>query len=57
MVKFRLKHVCHCPTRWKSMHVIQILSRWDTRSNEAKPSLTRKANAGEVYSIDFNKKS
>lgn len=31
--------------------------RWDTRNNEGKPALTRKAHSGEVYSVDFNRKS
>ena len=39
------------------MHVRLTLIRWDTRSNESKPSLSRKAHTGEVYSLDFNQKS
>jgi len=39
------------------MHVIIILLSWDTRSNDSKASLTRKAHKGEVYSLDFNQKN
>ena len=33
------------------------ISRWDIRSGEERPLVSRKAHNGEVYSLDFNSKS
>lgn len=33
------------------------ISRWDIRSAEDRPQLSRKAHNGEVYSLDFNSRS
>lgn len=31
--------------------------RWDIRSGEDKPFISRKTHNGQVYSLDFNKKN
>ena len=57
MVAFQQKCLCLSATGLKDRHVSIGLCSWDVRSGENKASLTRKAHNGEVYSVDFNRKS
>jgi WD40 repeat protein len=57
VVQLRRQHLRHCPAGRKNGHVVFCLGSWDLRAHDNKPSLSRKAHTGEVYSLDFNKKS
>jgi WD40 repeat protein len=57
MVELQPQHLCLCAHRLKNKYVSLSISRWDIRSSDEKPIITRKAHNGEVYSLDFNQKS
>lgn len=43
---------------WRKSQLVKCsLCRWDTRLGDGKPFISRKAHNGQVYSVDFNKKT